>query len=99
MSDNNKQTSRNTNENPNNSSSTIKTVIKPNTNLKSNKNGNKLTNLSPKINSIKKNTNDIVNEKTKCNETLKVNFKPAKTNNNKSNTPDNSEGKMACIIS
>lgn len=99
MSDNNKQTSGNTNENPNNSSSTIKTVIKPNTNLKSNKNGNKPNVLSNKVNKITEAPNNLVINNSKCNETLKVNFKPAKTNNSKNKTPDNSEGKMACIIS
>jgi hypothetical protein len=100
MSDNNLnlKTGNNT-ENPNNSSSTIKTVIKPNTNLKSNKNGNKLNKLSTKINNITKEPNSLLNNNSKCNETLKINEKPTKTNNNKSNTPDNSEGKMACIIS
>jgi hypothetical protein len=62
-------------------------------------NKSKSTNLSPKIINIKKNPNDLVNEKTKCHETLKVNFKPPKSNNNKNNPTDNSEGKMACIIS
>jgi hypothetical protein len=64
-----------------------------------NNNKNKPTNLSKKVNNITNSPNNLVINNSKCNETLKVNFKPAKTNNNKSNTPDNSEGKMACIIS
>jgi hypothetical protein len=44
-------------------------------------------------------SNNLVINNSKCNETLKVNFKPPKSNNNKNNDTDNSEGKMACIIS
>ena len=62
-------------------------------------NKNKLTKLSPKIKNITNSPNSLLNTNSKCNETLKINEKPTKTNNNKSNTPDNSEGKMACIIS
>ncbi len=57
------------------------------------------TNLSKKVNNITNSPNNLVINNSKCNETLKVNFKPAKTNNSKNKTPDNSEGKMACIIS
>ena len=83
----------------NNQSSTLKPVN--NSNPKSNNpiNGNKLTNLSNKVNNITNNPNNLVINNSKCNETLKVNFKPNKNNNNKNNPTDNSEGKMACIIS
>ena len=67
--------------------------------LKSNKNENNPNLLSPKIKNITNSPNNLLNIKTKCNETLKVNFKPPKSNNNKNNPTDNSEGKMACIIS
>jgi hypothetical protein len=90
MSDNTKQTSGN---NTNKSS-----TIKPGNQNNSNK--NKRTNLlSKNINKITEAQNGLVNNNSKCNETLKVNFKPPKSNNNKNNPTDNSEGKMACIIS
>ena len=73
----------------------------PSSTLKSNTTGNKKkpTNLSTNVNKITNDPNGLVNKKTKCNETLKVNFKSTKTSNDESKTPNNSEGKMACIIS
>ena len=63
----------------NNSSSTIKPGN--NSNSKSNKNGNNTTNLSTNVNKITNDPNGLVINNSKCNETLKVNFKPNKNNN------------------
>jgi len=92
---------------PSNNSNPVATTGKVN-NSKSKNNSNSITttgnnsaptNLSKKVNNITNSPNNLVINNSKCNETLKVNFKPAKTNNSKNKTPDNSEGKMACIIS
>ena len=61
--------------------------------------GNKPINLSTNVNKITNHPNNLVNNKTKCHETLKVNSKPTKTITSQETITDNSEGKMACIIS
>ena len=69
------------------------------TNLTKSTNSTKRTNLTKNVNKITESPNNFVSNNSKCNETLKVNFKSEKKNNNKEKLPDNSEGKMACIIS
>jgi hypothetical protein len=95
--------SNNLNQKPGNNSNKSST-IKPGNNSntpKSNTTGNKNkpTILSTKINNITHNPNGLVNNKTKCNQTLEVNSKPPKSKTNQETNTDNSEGKMACIIS